>query len=289
MCIFAYPTLKPKKNKKARKPATTNDQIQEVDDQSYPAMPYNAGAGGMPYPWYYYPYGMEQWLEEDTRPAYITRGQWTAHGETLKGTLDAARANGTKIDDAKTALSGGIKEAHDTIKDTQTAVKGVHDTLKETCDALKKNHEECNAKRAECAAKIDKIQKQLEDEAKEREEAYQRQQDISYYYHLRRRAEQDAEAETRSHSGSSRSSSSERSRERRRRRHDREPRRDFNNMDYFHPPPPWAWPHPMPPFPGQDDYHQGPAAGGFGQQIPPRQPLNPMMPHGRGPRHHRRF
>ncbi|KAI1760449.1 hypothetical protein GGR53DRAFT_526059 [Hypoxylon sp. FL1150] len=287
MCIFAYPILRSKKNKKARKPATTskatsNDQIQEVANESYPAMPYNVGAGGMPYNYnYYHPYGMEQWLEEDNRPAYITRSQWATHGDTLKGTLDAVQANGKKIDDAKDTLSGGIKDAHDTIKDTRTAVKGVHDTLKETCDALKKNHEECTVKRNECAAKIDKIQKQLEDEAKEREETYQRQQEAWNHYHIYRQAKQDAEAaSTRSHSGSSRSGSSDRSHERRRRRHERELRQDFT--DYFHPP--WAWPHPMPPFPSQDDYY-----GGFGQRIPPKQPLNPMMPHGRGPRPYRRF
>ncbi|KAI4867853.1 hypothetical protein F4820DRAFT_412328 [Hypoxylon rubiginosum] len=296
MCLFAYPAPRPKKNRKARKPATTtkttsDDYIQEEWIQSYPAMPLNPGAAGSSYPyWYYYPHGTEQWLEED-RPAYITKGQWASHGETLKGSLDAAHANGQKIGDTRASLSGGIKDTHDAIKDTQAAVKDVHDTLKETYDAIKKNHGEYSSKQDGHAAEIDKVRKHLEDEAKQREEAYQRQQDMQdvwYYSQFLRQAERDAEAgSTRSHS-SSKSSSSDRPH----RRHARfeEPyeaeRRRYHAFAQA-PPPPWAgldpWQHPYP-FPsGQDDYRYGhAAAGGYGQRGPPRQPSHPF-------RHHRRF
>ncbi|KAI1779878.1 hypothetical protein F4818DRAFT_400936 [Hypoxylon cercidicola] len=319
MCLFAYPAPKPKKSKKAKRPtattkATSNDYIQKDANEAYPAMSYSPGAAGTPYPyWYYYPHGMEQWLDED-RPAYITKGQWTSQSETLKGTFDAAQANGKKIDETKTSLSTGIKDTHDAIKDTQAAVKGVHDTLKETCDTIKKNYGECSNKQDGCAAEIGKVRKYLEDEAKQREEAYQRQQDMRdawYYSQLLRQAERDAETSStrsRSSSKSSKSGSSDKSHRRRarfddsyeaERRHYEYLRKFFGEAQPPHPfpqaHPPWAgrdaWQHPIPPF-GPEDFHPGHAAGGFGQRNPPRPPFNPFMPNGppgHSPRRHRRL
>ncbi|XXG94545.1 hypothetical protein Hte_000802 [Hypoxylon texense] len=253
-------------------------------------MPYSPGAAGSSHPyWYYYPYGAEQWLEED-RPAYITKSQWASHGETLKGTLDAAHANGGKIDETKTSLAGGIKDTHDAIKDTQAAVKGVHDTLKEAYGVIQKNHGECCNKQDGCAAEIEKVRKHLEDEAKRREEAYQRQQDVWYYSQFLRQEERDAEASSTRSSKSSKSSSSDKPHRRHARPEDpyEAERRRFHAFAQAYPP--WAgldpWQQPFPPYPppGREDLRHGHAAAadGLGQRGPPRPPFYPL-------RQHRRF
>ncbi|KAI0176179.1 hypothetical protein GGR52DRAFT_571147 [Hypoxylon sp. FL1284] len=319
MCLFAYPPPKSKKSKKAKRETkkSSNGYIDaaayEALDEFSPAMPYGREAADAPYPnWYYYPYGMEQWYEEN-RPAYITKGQWNSYSETLNSTLDTTTANGKKMDEMKSSLTGGFK-------DTQTAVKGVHDTLKETCDAIKKNHGEYSSKQDGCAEEIGKVRKYLEDEAKQREEACKRQQDMReswYYSQWLRQAERDAEAgSTRSQASSRSGSSSEKSHRRRARSEEqreadrRELKRDVLEYlrkvfgeaghrppppaDSFHShghghgfaqaPPPWAaggdawqqqYPFSSPSFPGPGDFHV------------PRHP--PMPPPGRGPRHPRGY
>ncbi|OTA92127.1 hypothetical protein M434DRAFT_396677 [Hypoxylon sp. CO27-5] len=240
MCLFLYPAPKTKKSKKGKKQATTKtpggENIQEA------AMPHPHG--------YWVPFAAEQRFEE-YEPGYITKAQWTSHDETLKGTLGAAKENGNKIDGLKGFVSSGMTEARDAIKNTQGAIKGthlaindaytavqdVHSTLKTTYEAIKKNHSEHTNKQDGCVAEIAKVRKLLEDEAKKREEAHQKQQNIQEawnYYQRFRQAEHYAEPKSsrngfRSHSSSRSSSSSSTN-------NDSKPRRRPNPFEERHEP-----------------------------------------------------
>ncbi|CAJ2501674.1 Uu.00g045270.m01.CDS01 [Anthostomella pinea] len=181
-------------------------------------------------------YPVDFWPPEESLPANITRGQWKEHTETSKKTLAAAQESDKKTGDAREAISAEVKEAqeaikdadtsikvaHTSVKDTQTAVKDTHATVKEvhdaikdtqkaikvTQDAIKGNHGEHLSKQGECAASVDQVRKLLEDDARRRDEAAQKQQTIQEvlnYVQYLRQADRAAAAEPRSRS--SRSSS----------------------------------------------------------------------------------
>ncbi|KAI1107541.1 hypothetical protein F4804DRAFT_351423 [Jackrogersella minutella] len=237
MCFY-YPTSKPK-NKKAKKPtstkrSTSRESTQEfaytTADQALRQGFPKVGATAMNSPYgMYTPYGAPQRFE-DYEPGYITRAQWASHGETLKGTFGAARENGNKLDEMKAFMSNGMTETRDAAKSTQSALVGnhlaikdtfaavgdVHKTLKETYDAINKNHGEHVSKQDGCAAEIRQVRTLLEDEAKKREEAQRKQQQMQEawtYFQSFQQAERNAEpnpsrSSTRTHSSRSSSSSS---------------------------------------------------------------------------------
>ncbi|KAI1459086.1 hypothetical protein F4805DRAFT_100673 [Annulohypoxylon moriforme] len=221
MCFY-YPVSKPKKSKKAKRSTPTSSTTSS--ESMLPT--------GMNPPYgVYVPYGAGQRFEE-YEPSYITKAQaqWASHGETLKGTLGAAKQNGGKIDEVKTCVSDGFAEAQDSVKHTQNAIRGahiavdgtyaavgnVHNTLKEAYDTIKKNHGEYTAKQDGCAAEIRQVRTLLEDEAKKREEARRKRQSMQEawdYFQWFQQAERDAEpkssrSSTRTHSSGSSNSSS---------------------------------------------------------------------------------
>ncbi|KAI0841973.1 hypothetical protein F5Y06DRAFT_165240 [Hypoxylon sp. FL0890] len=284
MCLFLYPVPKNKKSKKVKKLATTKTASGEsIQEDTYwiadEALQQGAEAAIMPRPHgYWVPFGAEQRFEE-YEPGYITKAQWASHGETLKGTLTAAKETGNKIDGLKGFVSSGMVESRDAIKNTQGAIKGthlaindtyaavedVHNSLKMTYEAIKKNHSEYSNKQDECAAEIAKVRKLLEEEAKKREEAHRKQQNIEEawnYYQRFRQAEQDAEpkssrSSTRSHS----SSHSE------------------SNPFYRCRVDPWgAWHHHHSPFAGWDKFYDGNIDDDFGHHRPPPPPPPPAAP-----------
>ncbi|KAI1382077.1 hypothetical protein F4677DRAFT_400829 [Hypoxylon crocopeplum] len=250
MCLFLYPANKPKKNKKVKKPTEDiQELVPEATDgamnQGYPATPYGAPPAYYSYG-YPFPYGMEQRPQEN-EPAYLTKGQWASYDDTLKGSHATAKENGKKIDETKASISGGIAEAreatkhtqsaikgtHDAIKDTHTAVKNVHDTLKETYDAIKKNHNEHTNKQDGCAAEISKVWKRMEEEAGKRQEAHQRQQNMQAawnYFQMYRQAEREAEPKPSGSSARTQSSRSSGSRTSQRRRRSSEDRYEFEGQ-----------------------------------------------------------
>ncbi|KAI0890068.1 uncharacterized protein GGS22DRAFT_183419 [Annulohypoxylon maeteangense] len=238
MCFY-YPTAKPKKSKKARKPtpanSTTSSESIQDSARMFPA------AMNHPYGMYV-PYGAGQRFEE-YEPSYITKAQaqWASHGETLKGTLGAVAKNGSKIDDVKACVSDGFAETRDSFKNTQQAVRGthvaindtytavgdVHNTVKEAYDTIQKNHGEYAAKQDGCVAEIRQVRTLLEDEAKKREEARRKRQGMQEawdYFQWFQQTEREAEpksskSSTRTQSsGSSSTSSKNDSNTRRRRR-----------------------------------------------------------------------
>ncbi|KAI1385036.1 uncharacterized protein F4822DRAFT_433564 [Hypoxylon trugodes] len=218
MCFLPYPVPKPRN--KAKKPTivkkttgggTFQGGYKTADEaiNQTPTMSYNPRATPPPH-WYYTPYSMEQRLEMD-EPNYVTRSQWASHCEALKGTHDIARENGNRMNDMKLLVSGGIAEArdavistqntvkgaHESVKNTHTAVQGVQDTLKQACDTINKNHVEQISKQDSCTAEITKLRALMEDDAKRRDEAHQRQQArqeaynhaYNYFQHINRDAE----------------------------------------------------------------------------------------------------
>ncbi|KAI1398717.1 hypothetical protein F4819DRAFT_502060 [Hypoxylon fuscum] len=189
MCLFPYPVSKSKKSRRAKNSTkrSSGKDIQEFAGQTA-GEAFNQGYPHMSYSYWNYPPYMEQRLE-DEGPNYITKRQWASHEEALKGTFDAAQANGKNIDEVKAFVSGGVAEARDAAKDTQT-------TIKETYDAIKKSYDEHSNKQDRCAAEIDKVRKHLEDEARKREETHQKQQSMQEawnYFQWLRQAERDAQ------------------------------------------------------------------------------------------------
>ncbi|KAI2468826.1 hypothetical protein F4781DRAFT_252220 [Annulohypoxylon bovei var. microspora] len=236
MCFY-YPASKSKKSKKARKPTSTNsttssESIRDITHTRPATMNHPYGV--------YVPYGAGPQRFEEYEPGYITKAQWASHGETLKGTLGAAKENGGKLDEFRAFVSDGFAETRDSVKNTQNGIRGthvaindtytavgdVHNTLKETYDAIQKNHGEYAYKQDGCAAEIRQVRTLLEDEAKKREEARRKQQSMQEaweYYQWFQQAERDAEpksskSSTRTHSSGSSSSSKSESNTRRRRR-----------------------------------------------------------------------
>ncbi|KAL7629449.1 hypothetical protein AAE478_000969 [Parahypoxylon ruwenzoriense] len=249
MCFFPYPAPKPapksRRSKKARWTATRKTTrsadieeaarraADEVLNQAFPTMPLGQGAN----PMYYYPsrnyygYGWEQWPGEN-QPGY-TQSQWASQGETLKEALDTAKLNGRKIDEAKSSVYSGIMEARDAAKLTHGAVQGthatvkdIHDSLKETREAIGRNHGEYARKQDGCAAEIGKVRRLLEEEAKKRDEAHQRQQYMQEAWNYAQRLRQEdrdgepkpSRSSHRSQSSGGGSSSSSNGKQRRRRR-----------------------------------------------------------------------
>ncbi|KAI0135411.1 hypothetical protein F4814DRAFT_21427 [Daldinia grandis] len=231
MCFFHYPAPKPR-NKKAKKQAglrraasgnVVHDIAYEAADNAFYQEPTGVGgAAAMYHPNFnYFPYGMEQYFKDE--PYYVTRGSWASPGEALDGTLGATKEIGEKIEELKGVVSGGVavaralagstqgalEGARDDINNTHAAVQGVDDALRQTHDAINKHYSEHSTKQDECVAEISKVRTLLEEEAKNKEQARQRQQNMQEawnYYQCFRQAEQEAEQKAASRSSKTTSS-----------------------------------------------------------------------------------
>ncbi|KAI0854252.1 hypothetical protein F5Y00DRAFT_222624 [Daldinia vernicosa] len=233
MCFFHYPAPKPR-NKKAKKQASLRRAVggNVVHDIAYEAADnalYQEPAGigtttAMYHPYFnYFPYGMEQYFKDE--PYYVTRGAWASHGEALNGTLGATKEIGEKIEELKGVVSGGVavaralagstqgalEGARDDINNTHAAIQGANNALRQTHDAITKHYGEHSTKQDKCVAEISKVRSMLEEDAKNKEQARQRQQNMQEawnYYRWFRQAEREAEQQKSSSSKSSSSSSS---------------------------------------------------------------------------------
>ncbi|KAI1649716.1 uncharacterized protein F4817DRAFT_13696 [Daldinia loculata] len=227
MCFFHYPAPKPR-NKKAKKQASLRRAVggnvvhdipyEAADDALYQEPAGIGTAAAMYHPNFnYFPYGMEQYFKDE--PYYVTRGSWASHGEALNGSLGAAKEIGEKIEQLKGVVSGGVavaralagstqgalEGARDDINNTHAAVQGVNNALRQTHDAINKHYSEHSTKQDRCAAEISKVRTMLEEDAKNKEQARQRQQNMQEawnYYQWFRQAEQEAEQKSSSKSSS---------------------------------------------------------------------------------------
>ncbi|KAF3056417.1 hypothetical protein GL218_06671 [Daldinia childiae] len=228
MCFFHYPAPKPR-NKKAKKQAglrravgsnVVHDIPYEAADDALYQEPTGVGtAATMYHPYFnYFPYGMEQYFKDE--PYYVTRGSWASHGEALNGSLGATKEIGEKIEELKGVVSGGVAVARalagstqstlegtrDDINNTHAAVQGANDALRQTHDAINKHYDEHSTKQDKCVAEISKVRTMLEEDAKNKEQARQRQQNMQEawnYYQWFRQAEQEAEQKSSSKSSDS--------------------------------------------------------------------------------------
>ncbi|KAK6954516.1 hypothetical protein Daesc_004483 [Daldinia eschscholtzii] len=225
------------RNKKAKKQAGAGRAVgrEVVHDVAHEAAgdalhqepPGVGGAAAMYQPYFnYFPYGVEQYLKDE--PCYVARSPWAPPGEALDRALGATDEVGKKVEELKGVVALGIADARavagraqdalertrDDVHDTHAVVQGVDDSLRQTHDAINKHYIEHSAKQDQCAAEITKVRTMLEEDAKNKERARQRQQDMqeawNYYYQWFRQAEQEAERK-RSSSKSSRRSRSSRS------------------------------------------------------------------------------
>ncbi|KAI1466736.1 uncharacterized protein F4812DRAFT_64182 [Daldinia caldariorum] len=232
MCFFHYPAPKPR-HKKAKKQASLRRAVggEVVHDVAYEAAgealhQEAAGVGGaaaMMYQPYlnYLPYGVEQYLQDEA--GHAARGAWAPPGEALDRALGAADELGKKVEELKGLVGGGVAvagSAQDTLERTRddvhhahAAVKGVDDALRQTHRAIDQHYLEHSTKQDQCAAEIIKVRTMLEEDARDKERARQRHQDMqeawNYYYQWFRQAEQEAkQKKSSSKSGNSSGSSS---------------------------------------------------------------------------------
>ncbi|KAI1090426.1 hypothetical protein F5B19DRAFT_494478 [Rostrohypoxylon terebratum] len=252
MCFY-YPTPKPKKSKKSKRPSPTHSTTSIENTQDIPSML----PTGMNHPYgVYIPYGAGQRFDE-YEPSYIAKAQaqWASQGETLKGTLGAVVQNGGKVDEVKACVSDGFADARNSFKDIHNAIRGTHiavndaytavgdahHTIKEAYDAIQKNHSEYSAKQDGCVAEIRQVRTLLEDEVKKREEARRKRESMQEaweHFQKFQQTERDAEpkssrSSTRTQSSSSSSSSHKSGSNTRRRR--RAPPEDQYESEKRHP------------------------------------------------------
>ncbi|KAI1333360.1 hypothetical protein F5Y16DRAFT_11609 [Xylariaceae sp. FL0255] len=205
MCFFPLPGMCPKaKGKKSSKSKRTNKKAKkESPDAGREATPYDYGHlptpfrhGKSPQAMYLPGYSWYSGDWEDHQPVIVPCGQWKEYIETAKKTLESSQGNTGKINDAKTEITGKIKEVrgavdqtfldvgraeievknviegtHMSVKDTHAAVKEAQAALKEAQDTLKANHAAHVDKQKEYAADVARMRKLLEEQAKKSDEA----------------------------------------------------------------------------------------------------------------------
>ncbi|KAI8960924.1 hypothetical protein F5Y11DRAFT_358094 [Daldinia sp. FL1419] len=217
MCFFHYPTPKPR-NKKAKKQASLRRAVgggvvnniahKAADNAFYQESPGIGAAAAMYQPYFnHFPYGMEQYFKDE--PRYITRSPWASPGEALDRALGTTKEVGKKVEELNNVVSDGVVEARAVARSTQSALKGarndinhthalvegLHDSLGKTHDAIDKHYAEHGSKQDKCVDEIKKVRTMLEEDAKDREKARQRQKDMQEawnYYQWLRQSEQEA-------------------------------------------------------------------------------------------------
>ncbi|KAI0505528.1 hypothetical protein F5B22DRAFT_517911 [Xylaria bambusicola] len=138
---------------------------------------------------------------EHSNPAMISNKQWRDQTQAAQNAYASAQENGTKIDNAKGAITSDINEAQKAIQETHASVNVTDSHVKDTRDAvdlaqvsiketqlavlktqdtINDNHAEQLSKQEACAADVARVRQLLEEEAKKREEAHRVEEMVRY-------------------------------------------------------------------------------------------------------------